>query len=152
MKYQFKSLFNREKVYTIDCEEPLDLYDDFSLSIKRVDSDIKSFSADNIDCVLKYCKHGTLDIKRYELDSTNFSGYHLLVENLKRRNCVSLGEGLEIVRNNKNEFEDVSIDDADSDTVMAFNQFIKDNDIMDALFKCFLNGVSYGKKLNPNHR
>ena len=53
MEYRFKSLFDREKEHVIETDEPLHLYDVFSISIGKVDKKSKSFSVDNINCVLK---------------------------------------------------------------------------------------------------
>ena len=49
MEYRFKSLFDREKEHVIETEEPLHLYNEFSISIRKVDKECKSFSIDNID-------------------------------------------------------------------------------------------------------
>ena len=49
MEYRFKSLFDREKEYVIETEEPLHLYNEFSISIRKVDKESKSFSVDNIN-------------------------------------------------------------------------------------------------------
>ena len=65
MIYKFRSFFNRDNDYTIVSDEPLELYNDFSLSIKKIDNENKSYSYDNIDCVLKYGHRGTLGIKKY---------------------------------------------------------------------------------------
>lgn len=146
MKYNFKSLFNRERKYIIECDEPLDLYDDFSLSIKKVDKSDKSFSYDNIDCVLKYGKQGTLDYKTIELDRDNFNGYYMLVETYKNRNALSVGEPLEMIKEEvPYEFKDVNLDNATIELKLAFNKYVEDNKLMDALFQCFLHGVAYGK-------
>jgi hypothetical protein len=146
MKYNFKSLFNRERKYIIECDEPLDLYDDFSLSIKKVDKSDKSFSYDNIDCVLKYGKQGTLDYKTIELDRDNFNGYYMLVETYKNRNALSVGEPLEMIKEEvPYEFKDVNLDNATTELKLAFNKYVEDNKLMDTLFQCFLHGVAYGK-------
>lgn len=147
MKYTFTSIFNKEKVYTINTEEPLELYNDFSLSITKINPDNKSYSYDNIDCVLKCLKHNELCTKIVELDGTNFSGFHMMVETFKRRGCNRMGEGIEMVQNNPNfEYKDTTLDNADSELRYAFDQYVKDNNIMNVLFQCFLHGVSYGKK------
>ena len=147
MKYTFTSIFDKEKVYTIDTEEPLELYHDFALSITKINPDNKSYSYDNIDCVLKCLKQNELGSKIVELDETNFSGFYMMVETFKRRECKRMGEGIEIVQNKPNfEYKDTTLDNADSELRSAFDQYVKDNNIMDVLFQCFLHGVSYGKK------
>ena len=40
----------------------------------------------------------------------------------------------------------VNLDDADGNLREAFDRYLKYNGIIDMLFKCFLMGVSYGKK------
>lgn len=146
MKYKFKSLFNREKEYTIETEESLELYDDFALSIKKVDKDSKSFASENIDCVLKYGKHNQLGLKTIELERDNFSGYLMMVETYKQRNAVSMGEPLEMVKDVvPYEFKNVTLNNANNDLKLAFNKYVEDNKLMDVLFQCFLRGVSYGK-------
>ena len=151
MVYNFKSLFNREKEYTIDTEEPLDLYNTFSLSMKKFDAKDKSFAYDNIVCVLKYGKKGVLELQQIELDQTNFSGFYLMVEVFKQRNCLSMGEPLELIKENPfNEFENVNLENAEEELKLEFNKYVENNDIMNTLFKCFLKGVSYGKKKNSS--
>jgi hypothetical protein len=146
MKYKFKSLFNRDKEYTIETDEPLDLYDDFALSIKKVDKNSKSFSSENIDCVLKYGKHNQLGLKTIELERENFSGYLMMVETYKLRNAVSMGEPLEMVKNEvPYEFKGVTLNNANNELKLAFNKYVEDNKLMDVLFHCFLRGVAYGK-------
>lgn len=146
MKYKFKSLFNREKEYTIETDEPLDLYDDFALSIKKVDKNSKSFSSENIDCVLKYGKHNQLGLKTIELERDNFSGYLMMVETYKQRNAVSMGEPLEMVKDEvPYEFKGVTLNSANNELKLAFNKYIEDNKLMDVLFQCFLRGVAYGQ-------
>lgn len=149
MDYTFKSLFNRNKEYRITTDEPLELYDDFSLSIKKIDNGNKSFSDNNIDCILKYMKHNELGTKTIELDQYNFSGYYMFVEKYKQRNAVSMGEPLQIVKDEiPYEYKEAKLSDTktDEELKIAFNKFIADNNVMDILFQCFLNGVSYGKK------
>lgn len=146
MKYKFKSLFNREKEYTVECDEPLELYDDFALSIKKVDKANKSFSYDNIDCILKYGKHNQLGINKIELDRYNFSGYLMMLESYKQRNAVSMGEPLEMIKETvPYEFKDVNLENANNELKLAFNKYVEDNKLMDVLFQCFLHGVAYGK-------
>ena len=146
MEYRFKSLFDREKEYVIETEEPLHLYNEFSISIRKVDKESKSFSADNIDCVLRYSKRGTIGINQIELDSTNYDGFHMMVETLKKRGCISMGEGVELVRETKPyEFKDTNLENANNELKLAFNQYLEENKIMDILFQCFLHGVAYGK-------
>ena len=146
MKYKFKSLFKRDKEYTIECDEPLELYDNFALSIKKVDNGNKSFSHENIDCVLKYGKRNDIGLKTIELDRYNFSGYLMMVETYKQRNAVSMGEPLEIIKEEiLYEFKHTNLENADKELRLAFNKYIEDNKLMDTLFQCFLRGVSYGK-------
>lgn len=146
MNYKFKSIFNRQREYTIETDEPLDLYDTFSLSIKKIDKDNKSFSEENIDCILKYGKSNSLGLQSIELDRYNFSGYLMMVETYKQRNALSMGEGIEIIRENKPyEFDGVNLDNANNELKLAFNKYVEDNKLLDVLFQCFLRGVSYGK-------
>ena len=147
MIYSFKSLFDRERIYTIDTEEPLSQYDDFSLSIKKVDRNDKSYSPDNIDCVLRYAKHGKLGIKTIQLESYNFNSYYSFVEKYKQRNAVSMGEPLELERKKEiYEFDGVTLETANEDIKKAFKKYVENNNIMETLFQCFLSGVSYGKR------
>ena len=147
MEYKFKSIFDREREYTIDTEEPLNLYNTFALSIKKIDKNDKSFGYDNIDCVLKYSKRGTLDGKTIDLDSTNFDGYSMLLERYKKKSCLSMGEAIELVsEKSTNEYENTTLDIAQTELKLAFEEYVRESGIMDALFKCFLNGVSYGKR------
>lgn len=146
MKYKFKSLFNREKEYTIECDEPLELYNNFALSIKKVDKANKSFSYENIDCVLKYGKRNDIGLKIIELDRYNFSGYLMMLESYKQRNAVSMGEPLEMIKEEvPYEFKDTNLDNANKELKLAFNKYVEENKIMDILFQCFLHGVAYGK-------
>lgn len=146
MVYSFKSLFDRERIYTIDTEESLSQYDDFSLSIKKVDKDDKSFSTDNIDCTLRYSKHGKLGIKSIQLEPYNFSSYYAFVEKYKQRNAVSMGEPLELERKKElYEFDGVTLENADKEIKDAFKKYMEGNNIMETLFQCFLFGVSYGR-------
>ena len=146
MVYSFKSLFDRERTYTIDTEESLSQYDDFSLSIKKVDKNDKSFSVDNIDCILRYSKHGKLGTKSIQLEPYNFNSYYGFVEKYKQRNAVSMGEPLELERKKEiNEFDDVTLENADNEIKTAFKKYIERNNIMENLFQCFLAGVAYGR-------
>ena len=146
MEYKFKSLFDREKEHVIETEEPLHLYDVFSISIGKVDKESKSFSVDNINCVLKYGKRGITGINQIELDSTNYDGFHMMVETLKKRGCLSMGEGVELVRETKPyEFKGTNLENANNELKLAFNKYLEENKIMDMLFQCFLHGVTYGK-------
>lgn len=146
MTYRFKSLFNRDKEYTIECDESLELYDNFSLSMKKVERENKSFAYDNIECVLKYGKKGELGLKTVELDRYNFSGYLMMVETYKQRNAVSMGEPLEMIRDDiPYEFKDTTLETASQELRLAFNKYVEDNGLMNILFQCFLRGVSYGK-------
>lgn len=150
MIYKFRSFFNRDNDYTIVSDEPLELYNDFSLSIKKIDNENKSYSYDNIDCVLKYGHRGTLGIKKYDLDKDNFTGFHKMVETFKRRNCLSMGEAIELIVEKKPyEYEGVKLDNADQELKIAFEKHLKDSGMLDNLFQCFLQGVSYGK--NKTH-
>ena len=147
MKYKFKSLFKRDKEYTIECDEPLELYDNFALSIKKIDNSNKSFSYENIDCVLKYGKRSDIGLKTIELDRYNFSGYLMMLEIYKQRNAVSMGEPLELERKKEVcEFDGVTLDTVNDDIKNAFKKCIGSNNIMETLFQCFLSGVSYGKR------
>lgn len=147
MEYRFKSLFDREKEHVIETEEPLHLYNEFSISIRKVDKENKSFSSDNIDCVLKYAKRGTMGINQIELDSTNYNGFHMMVETLKKRGCISMGEAVELIRETKPyEFKDTNLENANNELKLAFNNYLEENKIMDMLFQCFLHGVAYGKQ------
>ena len=147
MEYRFKSLFDREKEHVIETEEPLHLYNEFSISIRKVDKENKSFSSDNIDCVLKYAKRGTMGINQIELDSTNYNGFHMMVETLKKRGCISMGEAVELIRETKPyEFKDTNLENANNELKLAFNNYLEENKIMDMLFQCFLHGVTYGKQ------
>lgn len=146
MKYKFRSLFDREKEFTIESDEPLGLYNVFSLSIKKVDKDSKSYSYDNIDCTLQYSKKGDTGIKRIDLDQHNFSGFYMFVETYKKRNAFSIGEPIELSDEDKIYVHDnISLENADDDVKIAFKSFITNNKVVDELFKCFLGGVSYGK-------
>lgn len=146
MVYHFKSLFNRDKEYTIECDEPLDLYNNFSLSIKKVDREDKSFAYENIDCVLKYGKKSEIGLKTIELDRYNFSGYLMMVETYKQRNAVSMGEPLEIIKEEiPYEFKDTTLENANQELKLMFNKYVEDNNLMEILFQCFLRGVAYGK-------
>ena len=147
MEYRFKSLFDREKEHVIETEEPLHLYNEFWISIRKLDKANKSFSSDNIDCVLKYAKRGTMGINQIELDSTNYNGFHMMVETLKKRGCISMGESVELIRETKPyEFKDTNLENANNELKLAFNNYLEENKIMDMLFQCFLHGVAYGKK------
>lgn len=150
MVYKFRSVFDRSKEYTIETNEPLELYNDFSVSIKKVDNEKKTYSYDNIDCVLKYFKRGTLGIKTIELDRDNFSGFYMMVETFKERNCLTMGEALELVTEHNQ--EEITIDNADTETRMAFEHYLKNSGIINTLFKCFLNGVQYGNTKNKPRR
>lgn len=146
MEYRFKSKFDRSKEYIIETNEPLELYDVFALSIKKFDNNDKSFSNDNIDCVLKYSKKGVLDTKTIELDYSNFNGFYMLIETFRHRGCLSMGEPLDMIYEKKvNEYENVNLSNADEELKLAFNDYIEKHNIMDILFKTFLAGVSYGK-------
>lgn len=146
MEYKFKSLFNKEHEYVIECEEPLELYDNFALSIRKVDKANKSFSDENINCILKYGKRTQLGMKELDLDKYNFSGYFMFVETYKERNAVSMGEPLEMIKEEpKYEFKDVNLNNANNELKLAFNKYVEENKIMDMLFQCFLRGVAYGK-------
>ena len=146
MEYRFKSLFDREKEHVIKTEEPLHLYNEFSISIRKVDKECKSFSIDNIDCVLRYAKRGIAEMKQIELDSTNYDGFYMMVETLKNRGCVSMGEGIELIRETKPyEFKDTNLENANNELKLAFNNYLEENKIMDMLFQCFLHGVAFGK-------
>ena len=135
MEYRFKSLFDREKEHVIETEEPLHLYNEFSISIRKVDKESKSFSVDNINCVLKYGKRGVTGINQIELDSTNYDGFHMMVEMLKKRGCLSMGEGVELVRETKPyEFKDTNLGNANNELKLAFNKYLEENKIMDILF------------------
>lgn len=150
MEYKFRSIFDRGNDYTIVCNEPLELYNDFSLSIRKIDDENKSYSYDNIDCVLKYGKRGTLGINKYDLDRDNFTGFHKMVETFKRRNCLSMGVPIELIVEKKPyEYEGVTLDNADNELKIAFEKHLKNSGILDSLFHCFLQGVSYGK--NKTH-
>ena len=46
----------------------------------------------------------------------------------------------------KTEYSDITLDNANTEVKLAFSRFIEDNKIMEILFRCFLNGVEYGKK------
>lgn len=147
MKYKFRSVFDRQKEYTIESDEPLDLYNDFSVSITKIDSDLKTYSYDNIDCQLKYMKRGNLGVKYLELDKNNFSGFYMMVETFKQRKCLKMGEPIEIVLPKKEfEYQDTNLDNADAEVKIAFEKYLKENNIMENIFQCFLHGVSYGKK------
>lgn len=146
MEYRFKSLFDRSKEYTIETEEPLHLYDTFSISIRKIDNDNKSFSYDNIDCILQYSKRGSLDVNKLELDRFNYSGFYMTVEVYKRRSCFSMGEPIELVKEEKPyEFKDTTLENANNELKLAFNEYLESNGIIDILFQCFLHGVAYGK-------
>lgn len=148
MEYKFKSLFNRSNEYTIETDEPLHLYDSFALSIKKVDNDIKSFSYENIVCILKCSKYNELGTKVIELDRYNFSGFYTLVEVYKNRNCLSMGEPLELIKEEiPYEYKETNLNNADTELKADFNRFITENNVMEVLFQCFLKGVSFGKKL-----
>lgn len=146
MVYKFKSLFDREKLHMIITDEPLHLYNNFILSIRKVNDDIKSYSYDNIDCVLKYSNRGTLETKELDLDRENFNGYLMMIEKFKSRNCKSMGEPIEIVNDKvKETYKEITLDKADNETKLAFNKFIDDSNIMELLFKCFMGGIHYEK-------
>lgn len=146
MEYRFKSLFDRSKEYTIETEEPLHIYDTFSISIKKINNDNKSYSYDNIDCILQYSKRGALGINKIELDNTNFDGFYITVETFKKRGCLSMGEPIELVKEGKmHEFKDTTLENANNELKLAFNEYLESNNIMDILFQCFLHGVAYGK-------
>lgn len=146
MIYKFRSIFDRNNEYIIDSEEPLSLYDDFTLSINKVDSNSKSFAYENIDCELKYVKHGNIEAKYIELDKDNFNGYYMMIENFKHKQCLKMNIPIEIIKEEQTfEYKDVTLLNGDEEMKIAFNKYIQENSIMDMLFQCFLHGVSYGK-------
>ena len=145
MKYKFRSLFDRDKEFTIESDEPLGLYNVFSLSIKKVDKDSKSYSYDNIDCTLQYSKKGETAIKRIDLDQHNFSGFYMFVETYKKRNAFSIGEPIELAEKDTIYVHDnIALENADDDVKIAFKSFITNNKVVDELFKCFLVAYHMG--------
>lgn len=147
MIYRFRSIFNRDNEYTIECDEPLELYDDFSLSIKKVDNDNKSFDYTNIDCVLKYAKHGTLGIKQYELEPQNFNGFHMMAETFKHRGCLTMGQPIELIKDKiEDKVTNTTLKNCDEKLRLAFEKYIQESNIMESLFQCFLNGAINGGK------
>lgn len=146
MKYNFKSLFDRERTYTIETDEPLSIYDTFALSIKKVDNQCKSFSEDNIDCILKYSLRGKEGTYSIQLEPYNFESYYAFLEKYKSRNAVSMGEPLELdIKRQVEEDDDLSLETADTKTKELFNAFVNDTNVMNTLFKVFLRGVKYGR-------
>ena len=148
MVYKFRSVFDRNNDYSIICDEPLELYDNFGLSIKKVDDEDKSFSYENIDCILKYSKKGVLGSKQYELDRDNFTGYHKMVETFKNKKlCLSMIEPIELIREGKTyECNNITLDNADTELKLAFEKYVKESGLMNTLFQVFLQGVTYGKR------
>lgn len=128
---------------TIDCDEPLEIYNDFTLLIKKVDSDSKSYSYENIYCVLKYGVHGDVKMKIYELDSRNFSWYYMMVEKFKSKRCHGMGVPVELViSNTDNPVEDITPENADDQLRKSFGKFLEDSGIIETLFKFYLRGIN----------
>lgn len=140
MKYTFNSLFRKENEYVIESDISLEEYDEFSISIRKVDEENKSFSYDNIDCVLKYGHKGKLDIQILELDQSNFDGFYLLVEKFKNRKCYSMGIPISLSISSKNNLinDKETLETIDEGLKKEFENFLKRTDVREALLKLFL--------------
>lgn len=147
MQYKFRNLFNREDECTIDCDELLNSYDDFSVSMRKVDINNKSYSYDNIDCTLKCVRHRDKTTKIIELDKDNFDGYLLMLEKYKEKTCLRFGKAFELItENNSLEGLETTFKEDSSELRNAFEDYLTKSGIKEMLFQCFLSGVNYERR------
>ena len=150
MKYTFKSIFDPTKEFKIETDIVLTNFNTFNVIISKVDNEKKSYAEDNINCILKYSDCNINKSYEMDLDSSNFDGYYGTLEKFKKRNCLTMGEPIQLcfVGTYKTENK-LTINNATLEMKERFQQFITDNKIMETLFNCFLEGISYERENSP---